>query len=101
MPDWAAEQSRARSALERNRRLIEASAVEEARQYRPTKSAPAYKPKQKKKRRRGRRKRPIAASRLPEVCGSPERSLQRGGDAEAIAQVEKLLGSGTPVVRKS
>jgi hypothetical protein len=67
MPDWGAEKSRARSALERNRRLIEAGAVEEARQYRPTKSAPAYKPKQKMKRRRGKHKRPIAPSKLPEA----------------------------------
>jgi hypothetical protein len=62
------EEARARAALERNRRLIEAGAVEEARQYRPAKSNPAYRPKQKKKRRGGKGKqRPIPAAKLPEA----------------------------------
>jgi hypothetical protein len=59
-------EARAAKALDRNKRLIEADAVEEAREYRPARFAPTYKPKSKKRRRRGKRARPLSASEIPQ-----------------------------------
>jgi hypothetical protein len=59
-------EARAAKALERNRRLIEANAVDEAK---PQKITRSYKPKPKKKRgaRRAKRARPLSASELPQA----------------------------------